>query len=193
MLVTSIGRLTAQKMQLLQHAMSDGRSALDHLLERLGDAGILILLGSGDPVYEAFLRKCAARARNLVYLQGYSDTLVDDLYASGDLFLMPSLYEPCGISQMLAMRAGQPCLVHSVGGLADTVQDAKNGFAFSGADIADSAAAMLDRFDAVVQLRSNEAAKWKKIASAAQKSRFTWESAAESYLDLLYAPAGRMQ
>ena len=65
-------------------------------------------------------------------LRGYSDALARALYAAGDLFLMPSSFEPCGIGQMLAMRDGQPCLVHHVGGLRDTVLDDETGFAFSG-------------------------------------------------------------
>lgn len=53
--------------------------------------------------------------RNFLFLQGFSEELADCLYRGGDLFLMPSSFEPCGISQMQAMRGATPCIVHHVG------------------------------------------------------------------------------
>ncbi|WP_352244219.1 glycosyltransferase, partial [Psychrobacter sp. GW208-MNA-CIBAN-0184] len=78
--------------------------------------GRLIILGSGDKELESIFTKAMARNSNLLFLKGYGQGVGDLMYQLGDLFLMPSSFEPCGISQMLAMRAGQPCLVHSVGG-----------------------------------------------------------------------------
>ena len=94
---------------------------------------MLILLGSGEAEYENRIADIAEHADNLLFLCGYSATLAEPLYRSGDLFLMPSSFEPCGISQMLAMRAAQPCVVHGVGGLRDTVEDGRSGFVFTGA------------------------------------------------------------
>ncbi|MGR8918799.1 MAG: glycogen synthase, partial [Gammaproteobacteria bacterium] len=131
-LLTSVGRITEQKMRLLHEPTSSGRPALDALLDLLGDDGRMIVLGSGDAALEQFLVQTSARRDNLIYLRGYSDALSGELYGAGDLFVMPSSYEPCGISQMLALRAGQPCLVHAVGGLRDTVTAGVNGFVFGG-------------------------------------------------------------
>ena len=99
---------------------------------------------------------------------------------------MPSSYEPCGLSQMLAMREGQPCLVHAVGGLKDTVDDGRNGFTFSG----DTLEKQVDDFvcatlEAVALKRRNPAA-WEKIRKNSAATRFRWKEAAERYVQELY-------
>ncbi len=185
-LVTSVGRLTDQKVRLLRLPCSDGRSVLEHLLDRLGHRGLFLLLGSGDPELEAFFATVSARRDNFVFLRGFSEALSEKLYATGDLFLMPSSFEPCGISQMLAMRAGQPCLVHSVGGLADTVRDGVNGFAFGGADEKEQARHLLQRFDQALTLRTADPAEWDEICAAAAAARFEWAGVARAYESRLY-------
>ncbi|MDO8861698.1 glycogen/starch synthase [Haliea sp. E1-2-M8] len=185
-LVTSVGRLTDQKVRLLRLPCPDGRSVLEHLLDRLGHRGLFLMLGSGAPELEAFFAAVSARTDNFVFLRGFSEPLSEKLYAGGDLFLMPSSFEPCGISQMLAMRAGQPCLVHAVGGLADTVRDGVNGFAFSGVDEADQARHLLQRFDQVLALRAAGGANWDRVCEAAAAARFKWTDVARAYQALLY-------
>ncbi len=185
-LVTSVGRLTEQKVRLLCLPCSDGRSVLEHLLQRLGRRGLLLMLGSGDPTLEAFFSAICARADNFVFLCGFSEPLSEQLYAGGDLFLMPSSFEPCGISQMLAMRAGQPCLVHAVGGLADTVRDEVNGFAFSGDNEAEQAQHLLQRFDQVLALRADDPAAWQRVCREAAAARFGWAEVARAYEERLY-------
>src|SRR5690606_28188002 len=96
--------------------------------------------------YEKQLRQAADRHEHFIFLNGFSSDAADALYNHGDLFMMPSSYEPCGISQMLAMRAGQPCLVHAVGGLRDTVRDGVTGFAFAGQTIGEQLDACGRRF-----------------------------------------------
>ncbi|WP_269620710.1 glycogen synthase [Zhongshania sp. BJYM1] len=186
-LMTSVGRLTDQKVTLLLKNMPDGRPALEHLLERLGTEGRMILLGSGDTILEQKLVDISARHQNFMFLCGYADTLTDVLYDSGDLFLMPSSFEPCGISQMLAMRAGQPCLVHHVGGLIDTVIDGENGFAFSGANQLQQMQNMIRRFDDILILRSQKPEDWNSIRKRAKDSRFLWSNAAKDYVSQLYS------
>ena len=145
MLLTSVGRITDQKVGLMREPTTSGQPALHVALEALGNNGMLLMIGSGDPDCEQFLSETMATNRNFIFLRGYSDELAEALYGQGDLFFMPSSFEPCGISQMLALRAGQPCLVHHVGGLRDTVKDNGTGFVFSGetpteqADYADTA------------------------------------------------------
>ena len=184
LLVTSVGRITDQKMSLLRQTLASGKSALQELLDVLGNNGSLILLGSGDSHYEQFLSWIASRNSNLLYLQGYSEDIAEKLYQRGDLFLMPSSFEPCGISQMVAMRAGQPCLVHSIGGLRDTVIDNKNGFSFSGNSMQEQAQNMVQRFAEVLKIKKQK--KWQTICKQAAKERFLWSSAAEQYTSLLY-------
>lgn len=187
--VTSVGRITEQKARLLKQAVSyNGKrqSAMQHLLDTLGDNGVLILLGSGDEAYQAFLLELAGKNANFIYLQGYSDALSQALYRSGDVFLMPSSFEPCGISQMLAMRAGQPCLVNGVGGLNDTVVDGVNGFIFRGETIEEQGANLVESFVHVLRLSSENPKTLASIGKAAAKVRFTWSAAATEYLAKLY-------
>ncbi|MCZ6501897.1 MAG: glycogen/starch synthase, partial [Gammaproteobacteria bacterium] len=185
-IVTSVGRITDQKVLLLRQIMPDGATALDHLLNELGDKGVFILLGSGDPGLEQFLTKVASARQNFVFLRGYAETLAECLYASGDLFLMPSSFEPCGISQMLAMRAGQPCLVHSVGGLSDTVSNGKNGFAFTGDTLQKQAENMISCFQLALQTKREEIETWENISTAAATARFLWSDVADETVRLLY-------
>jgi hypothetical protein len=104
--LTAVGRLTDQKLGLLATWLDDGRTALEHLLARLRDDERLLILGNGQPEMEALCTRLAASDTRLLFLCGYSEALSAQLYAAGNLFLMPSRFEPCGIAQMLAMRAG---------------------------------------------------------------------------------------
>ena len=184
--LVSIGRLAPQKTALFFQQGSAGQSALESLLDELGNKGVFIMLGSGDRALEEHCCELASRRKNFLFLCGYSDVLADTLYAAGDLFLMPSTFEPCGISQMLAMRAGQPCVVHAVGGLKDTVEDNVSGFTFAG----DSPPLLADNFVASVrralQLKSANPAAWKAIQETALNRRFSWSAAAERYEKELY-------
>lgn len=184
--VTSIGRVTNQKVQLLQTRVAGGKTALEGMLERLGDRGQLIMLGSGDHGYENFLTEVSGRYENFIFLSGYSHELSLDLYRYGDLFLMPSSFEPCGISQMLAMRAGQPCLVNAVGGLRDTVMHKVTGYSFHGESAEQQAEAMVSVFAELIELHAVQPDEWKRVANAAAETRFTWESSAEAYVHMLY-------
>lgn len=187
--VTTVGRITEQKVRLLRHPVyyqQQTLPVLQHLLNILGDAGVVVMQGSGDQEYEKFLTEVSAACSNLIFLRGYSDPLAQAVYASGDLFLMPSSFEPCGISQMLAMRAGQACLVHGVGGLNDTVIDGVSGFVFRGENGDQQGIQLLERFKEVLQLYQENPKKFQTIARAAARARFTWETAARECLEKLY-------
>ncbi|MFT7286107.1 MAG: starch synthase [Halieaceae bacterium] len=185
-LLTVVSRLTDQKAGLFAEYLDDGRPALYHLLDSLAEDEVLIVLGSGQAEIEMLFSEAQAAHRQLLYLQGYSDTLSNQLYTGGDLFLMPSRFEPCGIAQMLAMRAGQPCLVNRTGGLADTVVDKENGFVFSAGDDPGRARAMLTRLQqAMTQLRRHRR-KRAAMQSAASAARFPWAASAQAYIKVLY-------
>ncbi|TCO75453.1 glycogen synthase [Chromatocurvus halotolerans] len=187
-LLTSVGRLTDQKLGLLCSVMPDGRLCLEHALDALGDDGLCVMLGSGDPTLEMTLTRLASERDNLLFLCGYSDALADALYAAGDLFLMPSTFEPCGISQMLAMREGQPCLVNAVGGLVDTVQDGETGFVFAAdADVGAEQALLMRLGEALDCLRGQPDA-YRRIRAGAAAERFPWGRAALAYGEMLYRP-----
>lgn len=185
-LVTSVGRITDQKVRLLQQKMPTGETALEQLLISLGEQGLFVLLGSGDAQLEQFLTKVAGNHQNFIFLKGYSETLSENIYSTGDLFLMPSSFEPCGISQMLAMRAGQACLAHCVGGLKDTIQHHENGFTFSGVNPENQAANMISCFQSALKMKQDNKKQWDSISANAAQSRFLWSDAAQGYIKLLY-------
>jgi starch synthase len=184
--LTSVGRIVAQKMQLFLEPLADGRSALEHILADLGRSGVVIMLGSGERGFEERLQSIAARHANFIFLRGYAEAFGDLLYQGGDLFLMPSSFEPCGISQMLAMRAGQPCVVHGVGGLHDTVASGVTGFVFAGGSRAEQAGAFVDCVQRALQLRHDHPNRWQKIRKQAAAQRFDWASSARETIRQLY-------
>ncbi len=185
---TSVGRITGQKLALLRERSSDGTPVIDHVLKALG-SGVLIMIGTGETEYELFLQQAMARNRNFLFLKGYSDRLAGSLYAAGDLFLMPSSFEPCGISQMLAMRSGQPCVVHAVGGLKDTVS-AATGFPFSGDSTQRQATELIAAVKRAIDLKQQEPEQWENIRTAARQQRFTWDAASQHYSRDVYFPTG---
>lgn len=187
--VTSVGRITEQKVRILKFIVQchgKRQSVLQHLLDQLKHKGVFVLLGSGDDNYQNFFTEVAGKNEHFIYLQGYSDALSQALYKSGDLFMMPSSFEPCGISQMLAMRAGQPCLVHGVGGLKDTVQDGVDGFVFAGENDEIQGQNMLKRFEQILLMAEQNPKDYSAIGKRAHCARFTWTAAAKEYLALLY-------
>jgi starch synthase len=186
--LTSVGRLVSQKMQLFLQPLADGRTALEHILESLGSQGVLFLLGSGDEAYEEQLYRIAKSHPNLVFLRGYAEEFGNLMYHGGDLFLMPSSFEPCGISQMLAMRSGQPCVVHGVGGLHDTVESGITGFVFAGRTPTDQAWAFVDTVDRALRLRHDHPNRWQTIQKASAAQRFDWASSAQQYIEQMYEP-----
>ncbi|QYK03225.1 glycogen/starch synthase [Shewanella psychrotolerans] len=187
LILTSVGRLTEQKMRIMCYRDASGVSTLAKLLSQLQSTtpkGVFILLGSGDEKIEAQLTKLASKFNNLLFINGFDLPLSQALYDHGSLFIMPSSFEPCGISQMLAMRSGQPCLVHGVGGLKDTVTDGEDGFVFTGEDLSEQADQLLNRFNQLQEMMMT--AKWQQICDSASQKRFSWQRSAQQYVDLLY-------
>jgi starch synthase len=187
--LVSVGRLTDQKVRLLSQdvKISGGctEPALYRLLRELQD-DLFIMLGSGDQHYEQFFANAMRQHSNFLFLQGFSEELADSLYRAGDLFLMPSSFEPCGISQMLAMRGATPCIVHHVGGLKDTVTHGVNGFAFTGSSVQDQSTAMLSTTAEACEFVNTGGTAWKAMRDAATAARFCWSDAVKLYLEKLY-------
>lgn len=184
--VTSVGRITEQKVRLLFTSTQTGELAIESVLKALGEKGVFIMLGSGSKHYEAQLTKLAGLHANFIFLNGYEERLSELLYAYGDLFLMPSSFEPCGISQLQAMRAGQPCLVSSVGGLKDTVDHLGNGFVFDGGSDQQRVENMMTCFESAQALFFDQPAKYTSLRKKAKQTRFSWDASAEAYRKLLY-------
>lgn len=180
---SSVARLTEQKFYFFKH----NPELLPNLMEKLAEVnGVYILLGTGAPEYEIIFREASYRYKNLIFINAQSESIIDMLYQESDLYLMPSQFEPCGISQMLAMRNGQPCLVHNTGGLKDTVIHMKTGFSFDGKTIEEKEVDFTKVFGEVVDLFFTDHKTWKKICANAKKQRFTWEKSVDQYYKELY-------
>ena len=186
-ILTTVTRIVDQKIRLLYEQTGNGLPAIDEIMKIVAQYhGAYVVLGSGAEEYERRLTESSHRYERLLFIRGYSERIADALYANGTLFLMPSSFEPCGISQMIAMREGQPCVVHEVGGLKDTVQHDVTGFTFSGETPTEQADNFVRIVGDALGIFSQQAEKWKQIASAAENARFTWEKSAEQYDRLMY-------
>ena len=182
-IVSSVARLTEQKFYFFMRSPE----VLGKMLKRLDKVGgIFMLLGTGDPGYEEHFRNMSYKYKNFIFTNGQSEDLIDSMYLETDLYFMPSLFEPCGISQMLAMRNGNPCLVHHTGGLKDTVSHLKTGFVFDGATYGEKIKNMVKSFDQALDIWENDQPKWKRIKNNAKKMRFTWEKSLDAYYKDLY-------
>ena len=185
--ITSIGRLTEQKIRILQSYCTLGVTVLQGMLDMLGDKGTIILLGSGDHYIEDFISQVASRNSNLIFLNGYSNDISQALYEVGDLFLMPSSFEPCGISQMLALRSGQPCIVNAVGGLKDTIEHNKTGYVFSGRNLTEQSDGLLGLFEHILDRYAQAPEELDAMSKLALKIRHTWDKSAIAYHKQLYS------
>lgn len=160
--------------------------ALPHLVDSPWQA---VLLGSGDPSLEEGARQLARRFPERVrVVTRYDAALARRIYAGADLFLMPSRYEPCGLSQMIAMRYGCLPVVHAVGGLRDTVQDGRTGFVFK----TPSARAFGRALRRALRLYFADPEAWREMQQRAMQQDFSWEKSAARYLSL-YEKIHRMR
>jgi len=180
---SSVARLTEQKFFFFK----ENPEILAGLMKKLAEVnGVYILLGTGAPEYETIFRDASYKHKNFIFINAQSDSIIDMLYQESNLYLMPSQFEPCGISQMLAMRKGQPCLVHHTGGLKDTVIHGKTGFSFDGKTTTEKTENFVKVFSEAVDLFFNDKKEWKKICMNAKKKRFTWEKSVDEYYKDLY-------
>ncbi len=145
-----------------------------------------VILGTGDTHYQDALQELVNRfPRNVSVNLTFSDALAHRIYAGSDIFLMPSRFEPCGLSQMLAMHYGAVPVVHETGGLADTVHDfdptagAGNGFTFHDYTPAAFYTALVRSVE-IFHLPQI----WHTLQRKGMKSDFSWHRSALKYVDL---------
>lgn len=182
-IMASVARLTQQKFYFFKQFPQ----TFVKILKKLEQVhGIFMLLGTGNPQYEEHFRQLSYQHQNFIFTNGQCEKLIDSIYLEADLYCMPSLFEPCGISQMLAMRSGTPCLVHHTGGLKDTVAHLKTGFSFEGENVEEKMEQMMAVLDAALTMYKTEKPAWNKIKAAAKKKRFTWKKAVDDYCKYLY-------
>jgi len=179
-LIGMVGRLAAQK----------GFSLVDEAAEDIFRLGVeLISLGSGEPFYEDMARRLETRFpdRSKAYI-GYNEALAHRIIAGSDLVLIPSMYEPCGLVQMYALKYGSVPVVRAVGGLNDTVRDNAGhnpdgvwdtGFKFS--QFQAKALVLAVRRAVELYQRPDD---FQAMVRAGMREDFSWDSSAQKYLNL---------
>ena len=176
-LVGMVSRLTVQKgLDLLQEA-------LDGLLSRKLQ---LVLIGTGEGRYEQFFREVPPAYPGMVGVKiVFDEALAHRVIAGADMFLLPSRYEPSGLTQLYSLRYGTVPIVRATGGLKDTIEEfdpdrgTGNGLIFGPYQARDLLAAV-DR--AIALFRQRE--KWTTLMRNAMAADFSWECTARAYLDL---------
>ena len=179
-LMVMVTRLTRQKgMDLVMYA-----------LDRILSGGVQVaVLGTGDRDYEDGLRYFQDKYPGTMAARiEFDPALSQRMYAAADMFLMPSKFEPCGLSQIIAMRYGTLPIVRETGGLKDTVQPYNEftgegtGFSFSnfnGDEMGDAV------FRAARLFWDNRGA-WNQLVTQAMSQDFSWTRSADKYLDLYF-------
>ena len=181
-LVAVISRLTDQK----------GVDLISWILPQLISQGAqAVVLGMGDKAYEEHFGLMSWDNPSFAYRCEMNDSLSRRIYAGADMLLMPSRFEPCGISQMLALRYGCIPIVRETGGLADTVKpynkydNTGNGFSFCGYSF--------HSFSFVAGLAMElyrDKTRWQQMVKRAMETDFDWRISAGKYLDLYKSIAG---
>jgi len=175
-IVGMVTRMTGQKgVDLLADAL-DAVMRLDLQL---------VMLANGDPVLEKFFKEAESRyPKKLRAIIAFSETMAHRIQAGSDAFLMPSRFEPCGLTQMYALRYGTAPVVRATGGLRDTVSEfdpaagTGNGFVFEKFE----AGAMVSALGRMVAT-FRERAMWRRLMANCFASDFSWERAARQYVE----------
>jgi starch synthase len=171
-----IGRLRRQK----------GVDMLINILPRLMEMDLgVVVLGEGNLVFESKIMELVEEyPGRLAARVGYTEELAHQIQAGADIFLMPSRYEPCGLTQMYALRFGAAPVATAVGGLKDTIRPYPapdcTGFTFAKPDPELFLAAVTD----AVRLWTREPRAWNDLIRRAMGVAFSWEDSARGYLDI---------
>lgn len=167
-----------------------GQKGLDILVEALGGLfplGVrLVILGTGEAPIEKALKDAVRRYPSFFGLRiAFDDTLARKIYAGSDMFLIPSRYEPCGLTQMYSLKYGTVPIVRATGGLDDSIQEfdpatgTGNGLKFQAAE----AGALLGSIRKAVRIYGQKAT-WAKIVRNGMACDFSWERASSEYIAL---------
>jgi starch synthase len=175
--------MIAMVTRLVSHKGLDlVKNALDQLMRE--EYVQFVILGSGDWEYESFFRSMHDRyPGRLCACHGFIPELSRKIYAGADIFLMPSKSEPCGLSQMIALRYGTIPIVREVGGLRDSIRDSGtgegNGFTFANYDAMDMLACIRRAIAGYWQRDG-----WKILVDRAMRCDNSWTKSATEYINL---------
>lgn len=178
LLIGVVSRLTDQK----------GFGLVEYIMDELMTRPVQVaLLGTGDEKFEnSFKHFNWAYPGKHVAVLDFDTTLAQEIYAGADLFLMPSAFEPCGLSQMISMRYGTLPLVHEIGGLKDTVQPYNQfdvtgtGFTFNGFTPAN----LMNKIDEALGVYYDYPDNWRSVQYQAMSQDNSWKNSASHYIDL---------
>ncbi len=171
-----VGRLRGQK----------GIDLLNEIIPQLMKMNVgVIVLGEGKMEHEARVLQLMENYRGrLCAVVGYTEDLAHRMQAGSDIFLMPSRYEPCGLTQMYALRYGTPPVATAVGGLRDTIvpwpSEQATGFIFTNSAPEEFLAAIQE----AVTLWDNDPKAWKAMVVRAMGQAFTWERSSKEYAEV---------
>ena len=173
-----VSRLTDQK----------GFDLISYMMDELCQQDIqLVVLGTGEERYENMFRHFAWKYQGKVSANiYYSEVMSHKIYASCDAFLMPSLFEPCGLSQLMSLRYGTVPIVRETGGLKDTVQPyneyESTGTGFSFANY--NAHEMLYTVKYAMEVYYNKKREWNKMIDRGMAVDFSWHTSARKYEEM---------
>jgi starch synthase len=145
----------------------------------------VVILGEGSPIYEAqILDYMETHQGRVAAVVGYTEDLAHRMQAGSDIFLMPSRYEPCGLTQMYALRYGTPPVATAVGGLRDTIEpwpgESATGFIFTDSTSRDFLQAIKD----AVFLWTENPEAWSGMVRRAMQQAFTWKKSCNEYAEI---------
>ena len=166
----------------------DYQKGIDTAIEALHLIGDLnwqaFILGSGTTDIEQAAEQLMEAFPEKVFTKiGYLPDLAREIYAGADMFLIPSRYEPCGLTQMISMRYGTVPVASSVGGLKDTITDYGDGKGDGFLVEADDAQKLAERITDAINAFADQKA-WRKIQLAGMRKDFSWDASANKYLTL---------
>ena len=139
-----------------------------------------VLLGTGEKKYEDYLLNLAKKFPKQFSAQiKFDEKLAHLIYAASDIFLVPSLFEPCGLTQMIAMRYGAVPVVRETGGLKDTVNN-KVGLTFKNF----SSDEFYKTLEKALSIYNKNSKLWHKLQVNGMKKDFSWDKSAQEYLRL---------
>ena len=135
----------------------------------------LVLLGTGARSQVARIERLTRENPHVAFVNTFDERLARRIYAGSDCMLVPSKLEPCGLTQMIAMRYGTLPLVRKTGGLADSVTDKKTGFVFGPY----TKTALNQKMEEAIALYNSTEGEWRQMQAAVMKADFSWESRAK--------------
>ena len=163
------------------------QKGIDLIMESLDEALAkkinLFILGDGDKKICSKLDALSQTRENFEFREGFSDALSRQTYAAADFFLMPSVFEPCGLSQFIAMRYGTLPIVHAVGGLKDSVFEDEGDHGRGVVYVNQNKEEFIGAIDRALELKKN-GVKFNKLIRSNMERDFSFESSALEYLEI---------